>query len=227
MKESVSSATAIYSQLMQRLSDDRPLIQAMAKAFGIGERDVTFLHVAESVADFIREKFRVRQTKLHEFVFSGGRLSDVELTGGLLFYGKGRCSLCHNGPLFSDLKFHAIPLPQYGFGKNGFGIDYGRFNVTFNVADLYKFRTPPLYNVEHTAPYSHSGSLYDLYGVIRSHFDPLFNVKGSEMTDVERIELYRRIAVWGDENLYQAPLDQAEIEALVQFLRTLSFEGLK
>ena len=227
MTESVESANAIYVSLMERLREDEKLMQAMAEAFGVPKGDLTFLHVAEAVADFIRFKFQVRQTKLHDFVFAGGPLTPAEMEGGLVFYGKGRCALCHNGPLFSDLRFHAIPLPQYGFGKNGFGIDYGRFNVTFDVADLYKFRTPPLYNVAATAPYSHSGSLYDLRDVIGSHFDPLATVRGDEMTEVERIELYRRIAVWGDENLYQAPLNAAEIDALVAFLSTLSFPGLE
>ena len=37
-----------------------------------------------------------------------------------------------------------------------------RFNVTFQGEDLYRFRTPPLFNVHTTAPYGHSGSIADL-----------------------------------------------------------------
>ena len=80
---------------------------------------------------------------------------------------------CHYGPYFSDLKFHVVPFPQLGFGKNGFGVDYGRFNVTFDPKDLYKFRTPPLFNVEKTAPYGHSGSVATIQEAIAAHFDPL------------------------------------------------------
>ena len=67
--------------------------------------------------------------------------------------------MCHSGPYFSDFKFHVVAFPHLGFGVNGFGVDYGRFNATFDPVDRYKFRTPPLYNVVKTGPYGHSGSV--------------------------------------------------------------------
>ena len=70
--------------------------------------------------------------------------------------------MCHAGAYFTDFQYHTIAFPQLGSGRNGFGIDYGRFNVTYNPADLYKFRTPPLFNVTNTPPYGHSGSVNSL-----------------------------------------------------------------
>ena len=142
----------------------------------------------------------------------------------MLFYGKAKCSSCHSGTLFSDLDFHSIPYPQVGFGKNGFGVDYGRFNVTYDPDDLYKFRTPPLINVEFTKPYSHSGSVFDLKEAIRYHFDPLKNLDLQNISDLERVEMYKKLKISG-QNINQIPyLDENELDQLVEFLKTLSFK---
>ena len=150
-------------------------------------------------------------------------MKDKAVKGGLIFYGKGKCSSCHKGPYHTDFKFYSLPFPQAGFGKNGFGIDYGRYNVTHNPEDLYRFRTPPLINVQETFPYTHSGSIYDLDKVVIAHFDPLKNVDISKMNDLERIEYFRKLKST-DIKLSQIPyLDKEEIANLVEFLKTLSF----
>lgn len=222
--ETKDSARAIYRILEQRIRSDPELSGAIARAYGIDPSQITIRNVAECLADFFRNRFRLRDTRFHKFVFEGGELSEEELRGGLLFYGKARCSACHNGPFFSDLQFHAIPFGQAGFGRNGFGIDYGRFNVTLDPADLYKFRTPPLYNVTRTAPYSHSGITYSLATAVRAHVDPLA-IDVAAMTGPERVEFYKRLAAWAREPIYQVYLTDAEIDDLVAFLGTLEFNA--
>jgi cytochrome c peroxidase len=123
----------------------------------------------------------------------------------------------------SDFGFHAIAMPQLGFGKNGFGIDYGRFNVTHDPEDLYKFRTPPLLNAEKTAPYGHSGSMATLEEAIVAHFDPLHQFDPASLTSLDRHEFFKRLAASADSGLLMGYLDDAEVEALVGFLKTLSF----
>lgn len=222
--ETLESALEIYRLLEKRVQSDLVLSDAIAEAYQIESRQITIKHVAECLADFLRDRFRLRETKFHRFVFGDGKLSVKELTGGLLFYGKARCSTCHNGPFFSDLNFHAIPFGQLGFGKNGFGIDYGRFNVTLNPADRHKFRTPPLFNVAKTAPYSHSGVTYDLATAIRAHTDPLAVADVTDMTGPERVEFYKRLAIWTREPTYQVYLNEREIDDLVTFLGSLEFD---
>ena len=131
--------------------------------------------------------------------------------------------MCHGGPHFSDLSFHTVAFPQLGFGKNGFGIDYGRFNATFNPKDLYKFRTPPLYNVEKTAPYSHSGSVATLENAIVAHFDPLKLVDLSSMSPLERHEFYKRMTLSSETSTTVGFLSETDINKLVKFLKLLSF----
>ena len=222
-KEEVSAAEQIYRLLVKRLQSNEELSIPLARAFSIKPEQIEFIHVAKSIAEFIRDNFQIRETKFHRFVFGNGTLSTNERAGGLIFYGKGRCSLCHNGPFFSDLAFHSVPFPQLGFGKNGFGIDYGRFNVTFDNRDTYKFRTPPLFNVAQTAPYSHSGSIAELDDAIRLHFDPLQHFDSVNATLLERTQFYERLGAWAKEEVRPNVLSDSEVNQLVDFLMTLSF----
>jgi cytochrome c peroxidase len=97
-----------------------------------------------------------------------------------VFYGKGGCAGCHSGPFQTDQSFHAIAMPQIGPGKgnNSFSAtpsleDFGRENVTGDIADRFRFRTPSLRNVTLTAPYGHAGAYNTLEAVVRHHLDPV------------------------------------------------------
>ncbi|MGQ3230070.1 MAG: cytochrome-c peroxidase, partial [Blastomonas fulva] len=141
----------------------------------------------------------------------------------ILFYGRGKCSTCHNGPYFTDFQFHAVAFPQAGFGKNGFGVDEGRYNVTHNPFDRFLFRTPPLFNVTKTAPYSHSGSVARLEDAIIAHFDPLRFADPGKMTLRERADLLERLGPASREPL-PASLSDDEVRAIAAFLAMLDFE---
>ncbi|WP_020398657.1 His-Xaa-Ser system-associated MauG-like protein [Kordiimonas gwangyangensis] len=221
--ETTESAEAIYQLLAGRIREDKPLATELAHSLNKDPEELSFEDAAMAIAAFIRTEFRIRETDFHRFVFGQGELSEDAIDGGLIFYGKGQCSMCHNGPFFSDLDFHAIPMPQLGFGKNGFGVDYGRYNVTFAPADRYRFRTPPLYNVQHTAPYSHSGSLSLLQDVIAAHLDPLALLQTQTMNSSERQEFYGRLLAWSGEAVEPIALSDREIADLVAFLKALSF----
>lgn len=222
--ESVKSAEAVYAAVLDRLRDREPeTMRALAQQTGEDVQDLEILDVARAVAHFIRDKFRVKPTKFHQFVFSDGPLSERELRGGLLFYGKGKCAACHSGPYLSDFKFHSIGTAQLGFGKNGFGIDYGRYNVTHDPADLYKFRTSPLLNVAKTGPWGHSGSSATLKGVIVAHFDPLRGVETQNMDPLERHEFYKRLVASAPDLFRIGFLDEEEVDDIIAFLKTLSF----
>ena len=221
--ESVESAKIVYAEIERRVQADADLSDALGLAYGFEREDIRYLHIAESLAAFIRDRFRLHPTRFHNFVFDNGSLSEQEIAGGLLFYGRGRCAACHNGPYFSDLAFHAIPFGQFGHGRNGFGVDYGRYNVTLDPADLHRFRTPPLYNVAATEPYSHSGVEYDLEIAIRAHVDPLAAYPATALDAPTRAEFYRRLGQWAREPIFGVELDDTDIANLRAFLETLSF----
>jgi cytochrome c peroxidase len=224
MQESVDQSKAVYAAVADSLrQSEQRATKDLAGALGKDIQKLEYIDYARSIAAFIRSEFRIKPTKLEHFVYGTSKLTDQELRGGLLFYGKGRCVTCHSGPYFSDFKFHVVAFPQLGFGANGFGVDYGRFNATFNPEDLYKFRTPPLFNVERTAPYGHAGSVASIEDAIVAHFDPLRLVTIASMDSFSRHEFYKRLTLSSRVANGTGYLSDSEIKELREFLKTLSF----
>lgn len=88
-------------------------------------------------------------------------MSEDAKAGLTLFMDKG-CSSCHSGVNVGGHGYYPFGLIE----KPGADIlppgDKGRFAVTETVDDEYVFRASPLRNVTLTAPYFHSGKVWDL-----------------------------------------------------------------
>jgi cytochrome c peroxidase len=88
-------------------------------------------------------------------------LSDTAKAGMALFIDKG-CSSCHSGVNVGGHGYYPFGLIE----KPGSEIlpegDKGRFAVTETADDEYVFRASPLRNIALTAPYFHSGKVWDL-----------------------------------------------------------------
>ena len=88
-------------------------------------------------------------------------LSADQKKGLALFIDKG-CSSCHNGVNVGGDGYYPFGVVE----KPGSDIlpvnDKGRFAVTKTADDQYVFRVAPLRNVALTAPYFHSGQVWDL-----------------------------------------------------------------
>lgn len=69
----------------------------------------------------------------------------------------------------SSFDFQNIMIPHLGPGKSD-GDDKGRWEITFNPNDIYKFRVTPLRNTALTPPYMHNGYLKTMWDVI-DHYD--------------------------------------------------------
>lgn len=85
----------------------------------------------------------------------------MQKTGLNLFIDKG-CAGCHNGVNVGGngyFPFGVIEKPGAEVLPQG---DKGRFAVTKTADDQYVFRAAPLRNVAVTAPYFHSGKVWDL-----------------------------------------------------------------
>ena len=224
--EAVAGAVDVSTRLARRLFADPDIGPLLVAAYPAASRDQPdFALITDALGHFIRRTFRYRRSRFDAFMAGDATLTADEVAGGLVFYGKGRCASCHTGPHFTDFRFHAIAFAQHGFGKNGFGVDYGRYNVTFDPADRYLFRTPPLANVALTAPYGHSGSMATMSDAIRAHSDPLAVVNTAAMSAAERDELYHRLRQWARTYPSHARLTDGDVEHLVAFLNTLTFCG--
>ena len=221
--ETVNSAAIIQNKLLERAKFDLKLAEPLAEIFSVEPSELKFIHIAEPIRHFFAKKFALKPSRFSKFIEGERPLTKQEVSGGILFYGKGMCSACHSGAHFTDFKYHTITFPQVGPGKNGFGSDYGRFNFTLDFNDLNKFRTPPLHNVEKTGPYGHSGSVYELSKAIVGHYDPFTLFDFDEMSGLQRRELYQRLVSVSDLQPIPASLSKADIADLIAFLKSLSF----
>lgn len=88
-------------------------------------------------------------------------LTAAQKRGKALFFSdRLKCSSCHTGVLLTDYEYHHNGL--YTADES----DKGRGRVTMDSADMGKFKTPSLRNVERTAPYMHDGRFSTLSEVV-------------------------------------------------------------
>ena len=194
--------------------------------------------IARVLSDFMSFEFRATDSPFDAFLRGDdSALSNAQLHGMSLFYGKAGCGTCHSGPFQTDHAFHAIGLPQIGPGKgHGAGYaDHGRGAITGAAGDLYRFRTPSLRNVTLTAPYGHNGAFADLEAMIRHHLDAEtslaeYDLKQARLPafsgtipDARAMEDFDEVlAITAAIGIAPVRLSEAEIEALVAFLGALT-----
>jgi len=99
-------------------------------------------------------------------------LSDQEKDGAILFFTKGECYKCHNGPALSSMEFHALGMKEL----NGPGVyltnfenqtvKLGRGGFTLVPSDEYKFKVPQLYNLIDSRFYGHGASFTSIQQII-------------------------------------------------------------
>uniref|UniRef100_UPI004048CDE3 cytochrome-c peroxidase n=4 Tax=Yoonia sp. TaxID=2212373 RepID=UPI004048CDE3 len=138
--------------------------------------EVTIVEIANALAAFMGTEWQSYDSPFDAFVNGDeGALSPDQRAGMDLFYTKAGCAACHAGALFSDQKFYALGLPQFGPGRtrrfDPIPRDVGRMGKSDDIEDAYRFRTPMLRNVAVTAPYGHNGAYPTLEGIIRQHSD--------------------------------------------------------
>jgi cytochrome c peroxidase len=136
-------------------------VERFGRAFP-GEADpVTFDNMARAIEAF--EATLVTPGSPFDAWIEGNdnALTADEKLGLDLFVSKG-CTACHTGVNVGGQEYYPFGLIK----KPGADIlppeDKGRFQVTKTASDEYVFRAAPLRNVAITAPYFHSGQVWDL-----------------------------------------------------------------
>ena len=205
--------------------------------------DVTIVDIANALAAFMATEWQSMDSPYDRYLSGDmATLTDQEMLGKDLFFGKGNCATCHTGPLFSDQSFHALGLPPFGPGRtrkfDPMIRDVGRMGESDVLEDAYKFRTPMLRNVALTAPYGHNGAYPTLEGIIRHHLDPGRSI-ASWKRDMARLPEAPHIgandfAVWNDRmemarqmraiDFRPTLISDQEIKAIEAFMHSLTGE---
>lgn len=161
-----SDLRGIWSGLMKRLGEIPEYRRMFERAYpGTRFQDMTFAHASNAIGGFLVQELTFTNSPWDRFLAGqDNALTQRQLEGAQTFLTL-KCSICHNGPTFSDDQFHNVAVAQLGPGQgNGESRhdDFGRMNVTGKASDRYRFRTTPLRNVELTGPYGHSGAIITL-----------------------------------------------------------------
>lgn len=136
-------------------------------------------------------------------------LSDQQKTGLSVFIEAG-CSSCHNGVNIGGQGYYPFGLVE----KPGADVlpsgDKGRFAVTDTADDEYVFRASPLRNIGVTAPYFHSGAVWDLKTAVEIMAESQL---GAEMSkdDVLAVTAFLQ-SLTGDMPPVELPILPAETE---------------
>ncbi|MGM0562701.1 MAG: cytochrome-c peroxidase [Pseudomonadota bacterium] len=156
-----------------------PWLEAFREGFDAhdasAEEVINFANISRAITAYIRSKDFIHNSWSRYLEGDEKALSEQQQRGALLFFqggGQQNCADCHKPPFFTDEQYHNLAIPQIGPGMDKLDADYGRKRVTRASDDQFRFRTPSLLNVEHTAPYSHSGAYDTLFDVIWHHIEP-------------------------------------------------------
>jgi len=156
-----------------------------------GTEDCSIDMIAKAIATFERTVLSGNSPYDRYKAGDLNAMTEEQIAGYKTFKRVG-CAICHAEPLFTDGRFANI-----GIGMDQPNPDLGRYNVTKNPRDWGSFKTPPLRDVEHTAPYMHDGShatleevveYYDRGGIPNKNLYPIMR-KPLGMTDQEKQEL--------------------------------------
>ena len=99
-------------------------------------------------------------------------LFETEKRGAIVFFGKGNCISCHNGPSFSSMNFVSLGTKDlYEAGGLNTSPDdprnLGRGSLTRNPSDMYRFKVPQLYNLKDAKVYGHGASFSTIMQVLK------------------------------------------------------------
>lgn len=154
--------------------------------------DQVYVNTGKALEAYIR-KVAAGRSPFDDFLNGSAKSLSSDAQRGMLAFSRHGCDACHNGPLFSDQKFHDLHLARNGamapdparagglaFAQSWPFSSTGKFadpkpaapapiNASDEADDPRGFRTPTLRNVELTAPYGHDGSFSSLESVIDAH----------------------------------------------------------
>ncbi|WP_444455663.1 cytochrome-c peroxidase [Rhodobacter capsulatus] len=136
-------------------------VDAFAKAFPGQSDPINFDNFALAVEAF-EATLITPNSKFDQWLTgTDGAMSEDEKAGLKLFIDTG-CSSCHNGINIGGNGYYPFGVVEAPGAEILPAGDTGRFKVTKTASDEYVFRAGPLRNIALTAPYFHSGKVWDL-----------------------------------------------------------------
>lgn len=186
----MASTPALVEETLRSMPE---YVERFTKAFPGEKTPVNFDNMAKAIEAF-EATLLTPASRFDQFLEgSDNALSKDEKAGLELFVDKG-CAGCHNGVNVGGNGYYPFGVVEKPGAEVLPAGDKGRYAVTKTASDEYVFRAPPLRNIELTAPYFHSGTVWSLEQAV--------GIMGTTQLGVE--------------------LKDKEVKAITAFLRTLS-----
>ena len=181
--------------VLKKLEADNAYKRLFKAAFG--DEKVTEERLYKALSQFVLNLVSAN-SKYDKVKRGEASFTAQEQQGYTLFQTK--CATCHTEPLFTDFSYR-----NNGLEPDPALNDRGRMRVTGNAADDLKFRVPTLRNAELTSYYGHDGR--------QSFFRMMIRHYRTGITQSPTLDPLLATGI---------PMSDAEEDALVAFVRTLS-----
>lgn len=191
----------IVDEVVSRLRKVEEYRELFHSAFPGEKEPVSKLNLSKALASFQRTLINPN-TRFDQYMRGdSGALSTSEKEGLNLFLSSG-CAKCHNGPMLSDFKLHALGAPEADHLTE----------PDRSIQNDFAFRTPTLRNLRFTAPYMHSGKFTTLKQVMEFYEDIAGNKLRNPHIKPEQI----------DPLVKEMTVNFKDISRIVEFLNVLS-----
>jgi cytochrome c peroxidase len=183
-----------WPQILEKLRADSGYTAAFSSIYAQGMNSRT---IKDAIATFERSLI-TPDSRFDRYLRGDANALTADEKEGYRLFKQNGCSSCHQGILAGGNMFEKFGIVADYFADRGriAKSDLGRFNVTGQETDRYKFKVPSLRNVARTAPYFHDGSAQTLKEAV---------------SVMARYQLGRQLTA-------------RELDLIVQFLETLNGE---
>ncbi|SEA30784.1 cytochrome c peroxidase [Thiothrix caldifontis] len=199
---------------------------------------ITEQNIAAALAEYQRSQVFVNHAWKQYVQGELAAISEPAKRGALLFFreseaGGYACASCHRGDFFTDELFRNVLMPPLGPGKGNMDTevqqDYGRWLVTQNPDDKFRFRTPSLLNVAVTGPWGHNGAYTSLNAIVRHMLNPFqaaLNYDSGQLKQpnipTEQFAANLRDMLGSNTDMAGQAYQEEDVQYLVAFLHTLT-----
>ena len=189
------------SNVLVKMQNSASYPTLFEKAFG--SKEINSTRMMQALSQFMTMLISAN-SRYDQYVAGNSSVLNADEVEGLAIF-RNKCANCHTEPLFTDNAFR-----NNGLDKTG---DLGRYRITLNEADKFKFKVPSLRNVQKTYPYMHNGKMATLEkvldhyqkGIIQSPtLDPQLALS-LNITDQEKIKIIAFLKTLTDDEFIRKP----------------------
>lgn len=234
------------ASVVDRLVENPSYITAFNALFGAGVLDNPlegYAAMTQAIAAFERtDVFAPFDSKYDRYLSGSYEMTPQEELGRVLFFSQQftNCNQCHQlhtseiaaQETFTNYEYHNIGVPANRTlrAENGEKADFVDQGLAFNPsvndpAQIGKYKVPTLRNVAVTGPYMHNGVFEDLRTVVL-FYNKYNSTAPARQTNPETNQPWQLPEVSNTlsvKELTHGPaLDDARVDALVAFLKTLT-----